>query len=170
MGMMPKKAYLAKSSATLASRGQAGKGNPLQLDCPISTLRSLPNKVSVEFDPLSPGAMVFLVITPSISTLDTPFTVATRMQRINKSGNPPVSRNISCSGEFLSTLKTSWKPLWPTSSILTSTEASDSSTTLGTGTAIIGPIISVSWTLLSNHSPRHTLRRRDRQHSARRGH
>ena len=48
--------------------GQAGKGKPLQLDWSIRTVRSLPVIVSVELEPLSPGEIWLLVITPSIST------------------------------------------------------------------------------------------------------
>ena len=66
--------------------------------------------VSVELEPLSPGAMWLLVITPSISTLATPLTVATITTRMNSSGIPPVSRNRICSGDCLSMLKVSLKP------------------------------------------------------------
>ena len=63
---------------------------------------------------------------------------------MNSSGMPPVSRNRICSGDCLSMLKLNLKPLGSTSWMLTSTEASDSKTDDGTGTAMIGPIISVS--------------------------
>ena len=49
-----------------ASAGIAGNGNPLSFDWSISAVRSLPISVSVELDPLSPGAMLLSVITPSI--------------------------------------------------------------------------------------------------------
>ena len=67
-GISPKNAYLASSSATRASLGQAGKGKPLQFTWSISAVRSLPKRLSVEPDPLSPGEISFCVITPSIST------------------------------------------------------------------------------------------------------
>ena len=146
-GMTPKSAYLASSRATRASGGRAGKGKPLQSDWSISAVRSLPVMVRVEFEPLSPGEIWLLVITPSISTLATPLTVATRTTRMKSSGMPPVSRKRICSGDCLSMLKVSWKPLWPTSSVLTSTSASASSTARGTVSGTTGPIISVSWTL-----------------------
>ena len=96
----------------------AGKGNPLQFDWSISAVRSLPISVSVELEPLSPGAMWLLVITPSISTLAIPLTTTAITTRMNSSGMPPVSRNRICSGDCLSMLNVSLKPLWPTSSTL----------------------------------------------------
>ena len=104
----------------------------------------MPVMVSVELEPLSPGAIWLLVMTPSIRTLAMPLTVATRTTRMNSRGLPPVSRKRICRGDCLSMLKVSWKPLWPTSSTFTSTAASDSMTELGTGVGMIGPIISVS--------------------------
>ena len=56
-GTTPNIPYLASSSATRASAGQAGNGKPLQSDWFISAVRSWPWSVRVEFEPLSPGAM-----------------------------------------------------------------------------------------------------------------
>ena len=100
--------------------------------------------VRVELDPLSPGEISLLVMTPSINTLATPLTVATRTTRMKSRGMPPVRRKRICSGDCLSMLKTSWKPLWPTSSVLTSTSERESSTTRGTVSGTTGPIINVS--------------------------
>src|ERR1035437_6381798 len=153
-GITPKSAYLSNRSATRPSAGIAGNGNPLGLDWPIS--------VSVELDPLSPGEIWLLVITPSISTLLTPLTVATITTRMNNRGKPPVNRNRICNGDCLSILKVSLNPLWPTSSTCTSTSANASITALGGVNGMIGPIIRLNCTLLSStgHS-RYALRHRD---------
>src|SRR5208337_3740093 len=167
-GMTPKKAYLASNIATRASRGQAGNGKPLGSDWSISAVRSRPVIVSVEFEPLSPGEIWLFVMTPSISTLATPLTVATMTQRMKRSGIPPVSKNRICNGDCLSMLNTSWKPLSPTSSIFPSTDASASMTARGGVIGTIGPIISESWTFLSTRRSRHAKRRSDREDGARR--
>ncbi len=143
-GSSPKNAYLASSKATRASLGHAGNGKPLQFDWSISAVRSRPSRLNVEFDPRSPGAISFFVMTPSIRTFGDPFTVATRMQRMNNSGNPPVSKNSNCNGDPLSTLNVSLKPLGSRSFTVTSTSTRASSTLEGTGSAITGPIIRVN--------------------------
>ena len=122
-----------------ASAGMAGNGNPLGLDWSISAVRSLPINVSVEFEPLSPGAMLFSVMTPSMSTLVEPLTTTAITTRMNNSGMPPVSRNRICSGDCLSMLKVSLKPLWPTSTIFTSTSANASITSRGGVRGMNGP-------------------------------
>ncbi len=106
-GMTPNIEYFASSASTRTSAGHAGNGKPLQFDWFISALRSSPVMVSVELEPLSPGAMWLLVITPSISTLAVPLIVATSTTRMNSSGMPPVSRNMICSGDCLSMMKVS---------------------------------------------------------------
>jgi hypothetical protein len=68
---------------------------------------SLPVMVRVELEPLSPGEISLLVMTPSISTLATPLTVATRATRMNSRGMPPLRRKRFCSGHCLSMLKVS---------------------------------------------------------------
>ena len=70
-GMTPKNAYLASSSATRASGGHGREGKAAPVDWSISAVRSLPVMVSVELEPLSPGEIWLLVMTPSISTLAT---------------------------------------------------------------------------------------------------
>src|SRR5579863_4117754 len=132
----------------------------------MSAVRSVPVSVSVQLAPLSPGVIRLLVITPSMSTLADPFTVATRMQRMNRSGRPPVRRKRIWSGDCLSIMKVSSKPLWPTSTMCTSTDARHSSTLDGTGVASTGPIINVSWTLSSNSASGNALRRGDVEHPA----
>src|SRR6516225_1947411 len=67
-------------------------------------------------------------------------------------------------------LKVNWKPLWPVSVTCTSTPASASSTTRGTVRGMMGPIITLNWTLLSIGRSRHTLRQGDLQHFSRRFH
>src|SRR5208283_5194730 len=161
IGMTPNIAYLARRSATRASAGHAGKGNPLQLDWFMRQVRSSPVTVTVELEPLSPGAMWLFVTTPSISTLATPLTVATRTTRMNIPGTAPVSVIRTCVAVFLSTLKVSWNPLVPTSSTVTSASARASITALGTDTGMNGPIIRLSWTLLSIGRARDPLRHRD---------
>src|SRR5262249_25671195 len=138
-------------------------------------VRSLPMIVSVEFDPLSPGAMLLSVTTPSISTVVVPLTTTAMTTRMNSSGEPPVNRNRICSGDCLSTLNVSLNPLWPTSTTFTSTSVSASITARGGVSGMNGPINRRSSTLSSIRlsdirRPRHAQRRRDVQHLAGGGH
>src|SRR5208283_833648 len=167
-GTTPKTAYLSSSRATRPSAGMAGKGNPLQFDWFIRAVRSSPVIVSVESEPLSPGAISFFVITPSISTFATPLTVATSTTRMKRSGKPPVSRKRICSGDCLSMLKVNWNPLVPTSFTVTSASASASITARGGVSGKIGPIIRLSCTLLSIAAPRYALGHGDLQDGTRR--
>src|SRR5271157_3042277 len=161
IGMTPNIAYLASRRATRASAGHAGKGKPLQFDWFMRQVRSSPVTVTVELEPLSPGAMWLFVTTPSISTFATPLTVATRTTRMKIPGTAPVSVIRICVEVFLSTLNVSWNPLVPTSSTVTSTSASASSMALGTATGMNGPIMRLSWTFLSIGRARDALGHRD---------
>src|ERR1700733_1795614 len=134
----------------------------------MSAVRSRPSSVRVESEPLSPGAISFWVMTPSISTLAWPLTVATRMHRMKRSGSPPLMRKMIFSGDCLSIEKVSLNPLGSMSCVVTSTSARHSSTDEGTGEATNGPIMSVSWTLLSNRASGDALRGGDFQRRARR--
>ena len=69
--------------------------------------------------------------------------------RTSGSDAPPDSRNRVCSGEVMSILKTSSKPLVPTALLMTFTESSASSTAADTGTGSAGPIIKVRFTPLT---------------------
>src|SRR5215471_845076 len=89
---------------------------------------------------------------------------------MNRIGEPPVSRNRICSGDCLSILKVSWKPLAPTSFTVTSTSDSASMTARGGVRGMNGPIIRFSWTLLSTRSSRHALRHGDVENGPRRLH
>ena len=57
-GMMPRNAYFTRISATRASAGIAGKGKPLKSILSISTVRSSPVTVSVEWPASLPGRSV----------------------------------------------------------------------------------------------------------------
>jgi hypothetical protein len=98
---------------------------------------------------VSPGAIEFLVTTPSMSTFETPLTVATITTRKNRRGTPPASRNKMWSGDVLSMLNVILKALVPTSCVVTSTESSASMTSRGGVTGTTGPIIRLSSTRLS---------------------
>src|SRR5215469_5380054 len=166
-GITPKMAYFSSISAMRASAGMAGKGNPLSFDWSISAVKSLPIKVRVEFEPLSPGAMWFSVMTPSINTLVEPFTTTAITTRMNNMGMPPVSRNKIFKGDCLSMLKVSLKPDWPTSTVFTSTSVNASITSRGGVRGMMGPMKRRNWTLSSTRYPRNAQRRSDVQDAPR---
>src|SRR5690348_4154374 len=165
-GTMPRKAYLASSSATMASAGIAGygvPGSPENSSLVITVLRSSPVTCSVVWRWSAPGTTSVRVTTPSISTCGMPFTVATTITRSSGTTPPPESRNSVCSGERTLKLNCRVNAPAPSSGAFTSTWVSASSTSCGTGTGTTGPTSKVRCTPSSTWHPRDALGQGDAQ-------
>src|SRR5919198_6525059 len=165
-GVIPRNAYLISTISTIATSGIAGYGTPVRSIRSIAIVRSSPVTVSVEPPTSFEGAMSWRVTRPSISTVETPFTVATRITRMPGSKKPPGMRFCSRFDPF-ATAKASWKPLRAPDATVTWALVSASTTSTGTGLATTGPIWSDRWTPLSTRASRNPFRQRDPQAPAR---
>src|SRR6185312_6051902 len=165
-GTMPRNAYFASSSATIASAGIAGYGRPGRPEnssLVITAVRSSPVTCSVVWRWSAPGTTSVRVTTPSISTCGMPFTVTTTITRSSGTTPPPESRNSVCSGDCTLSVNCRVNAPAASSGAFTSTRVSASSTSCGTGTGTTGPTSSVRCTPSSMRHPRDAFGQGDAQ-------
>src|SRR6266511_4031491 len=109
----------------------------------MTAVRSSPVMVRVEAPGSSLACSSWRTMIPSISTVGVPRRMTTRITRILGSKNPAGS-SARLSSESLLSAKLSWNPLACPAEVVACTLCRASVTGCGTGTAIVGPIISVS--------------------------